>query len=56
MNSLVAGLTIFDAQRFEGSPREKAEWYLKRGGHTEWLNRCLLEDAFPRRSPSGQTG
>lgn len=48
MNSLVAGPTIFDAQRFEGiTLGEKAEWYLKRGGHTEWLNRCLLEDAFP---------
>jgi sulfate transport system permease protein len=48
MNALVAGPAIFDAQRFEGiTLGDKAEWYLKRAGHTEWLNRTLLEDAFP---------
>lgn len=48
MNSLVAGPAIFDKQRFDGvTLGEKAEWYLKRGGHAEWLNRSLLEDAFP---------
>ncbi|NOS71027.1 MAG: sulfate ABC transporter permease subunit CysT [Verrucomicrobia bacterium] len=26
---------------------EKTGWYQKRGGHTAWLNRSLIEDAFP---------
>lgn len=47
LNQLIAGETIYDAQRFDGiTLSEKAEWYRKRGGHTEWLNRTLLEDAF----------
>jgi len=47
LNQLVVGGTIFDKERFDGvSLSEKAEWYLKRGGHTEWSNRTLLEDAF----------
>jgi len=48
LNSLVSGPSIFETQRFAGvSLGEKTAWYLKRGGHTEWLNRSLLEDAFP---------
>ncbi len=48
LNTLVRGESFFDAQRFEGiALSEKANWYLKRGGHTLWLNRTLLEDAFP---------
>lgn len=47
LNSLVAGETIFDQERFDGiSFSEKTEWYLKRAGHTQWQNRMLLEDAF----------
>jgi sulfate transport system permease protein len=47
LNQLVAGGTVFDKERFDGiSLSEKAEWYLKHGGHAVWLNRTLLEDAF----------
>src|SRR6478736_2369352 len=47
LNQLVRGEAIYDKQRFAGiTPSEKSEWYLKSGGHTEWLNRTLSEDAF----------
>lgn len=48
LNHLVTGPTIFDEQRFHGvTLGEKTGWYQKRGGHTAWLNRSLIEDAFP---------
>lgn len=47
LNQLVAGETIYTAERFDGiTLSEKAQWYLRRGGAAEWLNRTLLEDAF----------
>lgn len=47
LNQLVRTETFYNQQRFaEITLSEKAEWYLKRGGHREWLNRTLLEDAF----------
>ncbi len=47
LNQLVAGDAIFDKERFSRiSFSEKTEWYLKHAGHTQWLNRTLLEDAF----------
>jgi sulfate transport system permease protein len=47
LNQLVTEEGIFAKDRFDGiSLSEKAEWYLQHSGHTEWLNRTLLEDAF----------
>lgn len=47
LNQVVVGESIFNKEHFDGiTLSEKTEWYLKHSGHTEWLNRTLLEDAF----------
>jgi sulfate transport system permease protein len=48
LNVLLKGPSIYEAGRFSGvSLSSRSEWLLKHRLSSAWLNRSLLEDAFP---------